>query len=102
MIFFEALKNKVALFTDDRGKDSMLELDEVSLVEGERNNPSTNSITGYSSITIPNREGRTNIRATHNLVFMLGGIFERWKQIVAYHFTTSEGFDGARLKPIIN
>lgn len=32
---------------------------------------------------------------------MLDGIFERWKQIVAYHFTNPKGFDGARLKPII-
>lgn len=31
---------------------------------------------------------------------MLGGIFSRWKQIVSYHYTP-EGFDGARLKPII-
>lgn len=32
---------------------------------------------------------------------MLGGIFTRWKQIVAYHFTNPQGFDGTRLKPII-
>lgn len=38
--------------------------------------------------------------ATHGLVFMLGGIFVRWKQVVAYHYTP-DGFDGACLKPII-
>lgn len=53
---FQALKDKVALFNDDRQKDCMIGLDEVSLVEGERIDPSTNSITGY--ITIPNREGK--------------------------------------------
>lgn len=31
---------------------------------------------------------------------MLGSIFNRWKQIVAYHYTP-DGFDGAHLKPIL-
>lgn len=31
---------------------------------------------------------------------MLGGIFTRWKQLVGYYLTPS-GFDGAKLKPII-
>lgn len=38
--------------------------------------------------------------ATHGLVFMLDGKFNRWKQIVAYHYTP-DGFDGAHLKPIL-
>lgn len=37
---------------------------------------------------------------THGLVFMLGGIFTRWKLPVAYHFTP-DSVDGAILKPII-
>jgi len=32
---------------------------------------------------------------------MLGDIFERWKQNVAYHFTNPKEFDGTRLKSII-
>lgn len=36
----------------------------------------------------------------HGLIFMLGGIFYRWKQVIAYEFTPS-GFDGAYLKTII-
>lgn len=36
----------------------------------------------------------------HSLVFMLGGIFIQWKQIVAFHYTP-DGFNGACLKPII-
>lgn len=38
--------------------------------------------------------------ATHALVFMLGGIFIRWKLPVAYHFTPNN-LDGAILKPIV-
>lgn len=38
--------------------------------------------------------------ATHALVFMLGGIFIRWKLPVAYHFTPNS-LDGAILKPIV-
>lgn len=38
--------------------------------------------------------------ATHALVFMLGGIFVRWKIIVAYYFT-SNNVDGTLLKPIV-
>lgn len=38
--------------------------------------------------------------ATHGLVFMLGGLFTRWKLSVAYYFT-SDSLNGAILKPII-
>ncbi|XP_025155233.1 uncharacterized protein LOC109504180 isoform X1 [Harpegnathos saltator] len=40
------------------------------------------------------------INATHALVFMLGGIFTRWKIPVANHFTPNS-VDGAILKPIV-
>lgn len=40
------------------------------------------------------------VEATHGLVLMLGGIFTRWKQLVGYYLTPN-GFDGAKLKPII-
>lgn len=38
--------------------------------------------------------------ATHALVFLLGGIFTRWKISVAYYFTP-DNVDGTILKPII-
>lgn len=40
------------------------------------------------------------VEATHGLAFLLGGIFYRWKQIVAYEFTP-DGYDGKHLKLII-
>lgn len=39
--------------------------------------------------------------ATHALVFMLGGIFTRWKIPVAFHFTPNN-VNGALLKPIVD
>lgn len=47
--------------------------------------------------TLPDHEGIAN----HGLVFMLGGICSRWKQTVAYYFT-SNSVNGHTLKPIIN
>lgn len=52
---FEALKDKVEYFTDNRERDCMLGMDKISLVEGERIDPLRNSITGF--ITIPNSQG---------------------------------------------
>lgn len=40
------------------------------------------------------------VQATHGLVFMLGGILCRWKQVVGYELTPA-GYDGAHLKPLI-
>lgn len=37
---------------------------------------------------------------THGMVFMICGIFTRWKQIMAYYYIP-DGFDGALLKEII-
>ena len=34
-------------------------------------------------VTLPGHTGS----ATHGLIFMLGGITTRWKQIVGYHYT---------------
>lgn len=56
---FEALKDKIGQFTDNRSKDCMLGIDEISLVEGEQIDPSINSITGY--VTIPNSQGRNSL-----------------------------------------
>lgn len=53
---FEALKDKIEQFIDDRNRDCMLGMNEVSLVEAERNDPSTNSFTGY--VTIRNSQGK--------------------------------------------
>jgi len=42
------------------------------------------SKTFLGNVTLPNHESVAN----HGLVFMLGGISSRWKQTVAYYFTS--------------
>ena len=44
--------------------------------------------------------GNSNAYATHGLIFMLSGIFSRWKYTVAYYFT-ADSMLGGDLKPII-
>lgn len=36
----------------------------------------------------------------HALVFMIGGLNQRWKQVIAYHFTAT-GIDGLILKDYV-
>lgn len=72
-----------------------LTLDEMSIQPGVQYDKSSSCIRGET--TLPGDNGV----ATHALVFMLAGIGTRWKQTVAYHFT-SDGFDGKCLQPIVN
>lgn len=53
---FDALKVKISQFKDDREKDCMLALDEVSLTPGEQNDPRRNCLIGHA--TIPNSYGK--------------------------------------------
>lgn len=91
---FDFLKVKMdTLGTMER--DCMLVLDEMAI------RPSTTYDTSlkkmFGTVTLPNHTGT----ATHVLVFMLAGITSRWKQIVAYYFT-SNTVDGSVFKDIIN
>lgn len=54
---FNLLKEKVACFLDEREKDCMICVDEMSLTPGEQIDPSTNSIIGYA--TIPDTSGKS-------------------------------------------
>lgn len=54
---FVALKDKVSQFQDEREKDCMLALDEISLTPGEQIDTSTNFPIGYA--TIPNSRGKS-------------------------------------------
>lgn len=47
---FELLREKVSNFPDERHKDSMICLDEMSLTPGEQIDPSTNHMIGYATI----------------------------------------------------
>lgn len=69
-------------------------MDEMRITSGKIYDSATHSY--LEKVTLPNHTGI----ATHGLVFMLGGLMSRWKQIVGYYFT-GNGFNGAVLKPII-
>ncbi|KMQ91765.1 vam6 vps39-like protein [Lasius niger] len=94
---FDILSERVSNFADNRERDCMLAIDEISTAAGEQIDQSTMTHIGLS--TLPDRCGKMK-EATHALVFMLGGIFIRWKLPVAYHFTPNS-LDGAILKLIV-
>ncbi|KAK6167127.1 hypothetical protein SNE40_021225 [Patella caerulea] len=90
---FELLKLKVKSFTE-KDRNCVLTLDETALKAGYQYDKSGSCIRG--SVTLPGHSGV----AKHSLVFMLGGISTRWKQVVAYHFT-GDRVDGTTMNPII-
>lgn len=94
---FQFLEIKVRQFPFEFAKHCLLFLDEMSIVPGNFFDPSSKHYIGTA--TIPTATGEYK-SATHILVFMLGGIGARWKQVVAYHFT-SDSVNGRSLKPII-
>lgn len=75
----------------------MLVFDEMSITPARTFDGSIKSY--LEKATIANHKGEKNI-ATHALVIMLGGISSRWKQVVAYYYT-SDSVDGTNLKPKI-
>ncbi|XP_008190218.1 uncharacterized protein LOC103312019 [Acyrthosiphon pisum] len=79
---------------NDTEKECVLVLDEMFLVEGLVYDISSKSFVG--NVTLPEHNGVVN----HALVFMLAGISSRWKQTVAYYFT-SDSVNGNTFKTII-
>lgn len=53
---FDILSERISLFTDDRERDCMLTLDEMSITEGEQIDLSTMSYIGLS--TLSDRNGK--------------------------------------------
>ena len=90
---FDFLKLKVEGMRPEE-RICCLTLDEMSLTSSIEYDASGGNLMG--SVTLPEHTGI----ATHALVFMLGGITTRWKQTVAYHYT-SNSTDGAVFKDII-
>lgn len=91
---FEFLKIKVSQFEKEIDRDCSLILDEMSITPGRIYCTSTNPFIG--DVTLVNHTGTT----THALVFMLTGTASRWKQTVAYEYT-SDSVKGAELKQIV-
>lgn len=81
---FELLKVKMAN-ADDIDKECMLAADEMSISDGIQFDPSMASVIG--TINIPLFKSTSTPNATKALVFMIGGIATRWKQVVSYYFT---------------
>jgi hypothetical protein len=77
---FEFLYIKVQSFNDHE-KDCMLVMDECVITEGNQYDSALNKY--FGEVTLPEHVALAN----HVLVFMLGGVNTRWKQVVAYYFT---------------
>ena len=90
---FAKLKIKVDAMKDEE-RLCCLTLDEMSLTSKLEYDAGSDSV--YGNVTLPKHSGI----ATHALVFMLGGITTRWKQTVAYYYT-SNSTDGTVFKDII-
>ncbi|XP_062565763.1 uncharacterized protein LOC134228019 isoform X1 [Armigeres subalbatus] len=87
------LDEKLSLM-DDCSRDCGLFLDEMSIDEAKELCPNLNK--WYGTVTLPDSEAL----ATKGLVFMLGGIAQRWKQTVAFEFT-GNSVPGSCLKSIV-
>jgi hypothetical protein len=77
---FEFLYIKVQSFNDHE-KDCMLVMDECAITEGNQYDSALNKY--FGEVTLPEHVALAN----HVLVFMLGDVNTRWKQVVAYYFT---------------
>ncbi|KAG0419305.1 hypothetical protein HPB47_004232 [Ixodes persulcatus] len=86
--------NKKADTMHKSERDCVLFLDEMKIDESIQHDQAQDYFLG--SIPLPSR----NDVAHRALVFMLGGVTSRWKQIVAYHFT-GRSLDGELLKVFV-
>lgn len=93
-VLFEFLKNKKAYLKNENDIECGLVFDEMSITSKKSYNPLTGSEIG--NITFSNDNGI----ATHAIVFMLVGIFDRWKHVVRHNFTYNK-FNSNVLKEII-
>ncbi|KAG8170370.1 hypothetical protein JTE90_007642, partial [Oedothorax gibbosus] len=78
------LKLKIAsMYLKERYVSIMF--DEMQIAEGLILDASTKCVIGTP--TIPSANGSYEEVAKHALVFFIGGVSTRWKQVVGYHFT---------------
>ncbi|KAG0423844.1 hypothetical protein HPB47_000392, partial [Ixodes persulcatus] len=62
---------------------------------------SSKKVLGYSTVKPgPGAAQSHPTYASHALVFMLGGMSSRWKQVIGYHFTCSS-FDPQKVKKVL-
>lgn len=90
----DVLKRKAETM-EDIEKDCVLFMDEMEISQGFEHDRSLDCL--FGGTTLP--ESTENV-ANHALVFMIGGLNTRWKQVIAYHFT-GRSTDGSLLKELI-
>lgn len=90
----DVLKRKSGTMHDIE-KDCVLFMDEMEISQGFDHDRSLDCL--FGGTTLP----ESNVQvANHALVFMIGGLNTRWKQVIAYHFT-GRSCDGALLKDLV-
>jgi len=72
---------------DENDKNCVLIFDEMSIEQRVDLDPSTGAYIGYVSLP-----GIPRQLASKASVFLLAGIRKRYKQVVAYHFTTGKAY----------
>lgn len=87
------METKLSAMTDIE-KDCVLFMDEMEIRKGVELDCGCDSFLG--KITLPEWDQPAN----HALVFMVGGINSRWKQVIAYHYTGSF-VNGDKLKDFV-
>lgn len=91
---FDVLKRKVEAM-EDIEKDCVLFMDEMEIAQGYAHDRSLDYL--FGSTTLPDTPDKV---ANHALVFMVGGLNKRYKQVIAYHFTC-RSIDGRLLKELV-
>lgn len=89
--------NQSAIIFYPYAKHCLLLIDEMAIVPGNFFDPATKQYIGYANFRTSTGEERLT---SHIPVFILGGIGARWKQTVAYFFT-SDSVNGRELKPVV-
>jgi hypothetical protein len=90
---FGVMQTKVSAMKETE-RECCITLDEMKIDQKIDWDRKLDQLAGY--VTLPSHSGK----ADHALVFMLGGISTRWKQVVAYYYTGSST-NGSVLKNII-
>ncbi|KAH8028961.1 hypothetical protein HPB51_021108 [Rhipicephalus microplus] len=85
---------------DPKELHATLMIDEIQLTPGLAYDASSGTIFGAPTVPLANGTLPDGCLATHAIVFMLGGVSTRWKQVVAYHLT-GNSFHAKTMKQII-
>ena len=88
---------KVRSFKKDIDKDCLIIIDEVAITNGKIYDPADKVYLG--SVTLTNDDNIEEL-ADNGLVILIAGIAGRWKQPVAFHYT-SKSCDGPLYYPVI-